>query len=255
MAIDVVTEEIATNLEEVAAVTRGISGKGVGLVVGGLVVGAAVGLYIGYRFNREKIRAEAFKESEVEIEKMRAYYEQKTVAAQEKPTLEEVVEERGYVVVEEIKPPDTSSKTSTSRKRPTRPPVPVAEAVIPPPTPPPPPPKDEEFVWDYAAELAARTAELPYVLHQDEFKSSETGYRQVVYTYYAGDDVLVGEDERPLPHADIIVGQDNLKWGHGADDVDVVFVRNEHMELEMEICRTSASYEEEVLGLDRDESN
>jgi hypothetical protein len=253
MAIEVLTEEVATNLEEVAAVTRGISGKSVSLVFGGLVVGAAVGFYLGYRFNREKIKAEVFAESEVEIEKIRTFYQQeRSLASQEKPSIEEVIQERGYLT--EVEEKKTTKPKSAARKRPTKPPVVVAEAVIPPPTPPP-PPKDEELVWDYEAELAARTPELPYVLHQEEFKSSETGYRQVVYTYYAGDDVLVGEDERPLPHADIIVGQNNLKWGHGADDIDVVFVRNEHMELEMEICRTSASYEEEVLGLDRDESN
>ena len=48
---------------------------------------------------------------------------------------------------------------------------------------------------------------------------------------------LYEEDEQPLPHGDLIVGQDNLKCGHGTDDPDVVFVRNDKLQLEMEICR------------------
>lgn len=245
-AIEAVAEEIAENLEEAAAVTRGINGKSVGLVLGGALVGAAVGFYFGYRFNREKIRAEAFKESEAEVDKIREVYMQKTVAAQEKPTIEEVIEERGY-----------STKIDTSvvgppgpGERPLKPPVPIHEplTVIP-------EPKSKDFGWDYPTELAARTPEVPYIIHQDEFRESVDGYSQVTYTYYAGDDVLVDTDERPLPHADIIVGQGNLRWGHGADDIDVVFVRNEKLELDMEICRSPKSYEEEVLGLEHDEQN
>jgi hypothetical protein len=74
----------------------------------------------------------------------------------------------------------------------------------------------------------------------------------VTYTYYSGDDVLVGEDERPIPHGDAVVGQGNLKFGHGTDDENVVYVRNDQLRLEMEICRTNSSFEEEVLGLEHD---
>lgn len=244
MAIDILTEEVATNLEEVAAVTRGITGKSVGLLVGGIVVGAMVGFYFGYRFNREKIKAEIFAESELEVEKIRSFYTKREVTRQEqiKPSIEELIEKKGYStpILQEYE----------SGKRPLPAPVPVNE--------PPASPSisfEEVQEWDYEAELEARTPLLPYVLHQDEFNTSETGYRQIMYTYYAGDDVLVGEDERPLPHADIIVGINNLKFGHGSDDDDVVYVRNEHMELEFEITRTASSYEKEIMGHDVDKSN
>ena len=110
-------------------------------------------------------------------------------------------------------------------------------------------------MWDYEKELAARTPEEAYVIHQNEFMHAESGYTQVTYTYYATDDVLVGEDERPIPHGDVVVGQTNLKWGHGTDDIDVVFVRNDKLELEMQICRVYQSYEEGVLGLQNDVEN
>jgi hypothetical protein len=252
-AIEAVAEEVAENLEEVAAVTRGINGKSVGLVFSGVLVGAAVGFYFGYRYNREKIRAEAFADSEDEIAKIRETYAQKTVAATPKPTVAEVIEERGYSV--QVTEDELAG-------RPLKPPVPVRTppptSVIGPPGHIPAPIDSIEVVidgeWDYPAELAARTPDEPYVIHHDEFGGTEE-YGQVTYTYYAGDDVLVGEDERPLPHADAVVGQNNLKWGHGSGNIDVVFVRNDKLQLEMEICRVPTSYEEEVLGLGHDESN
>lgn len=242
-AIDALTEEVATNLEEVAEVTRRISSKGVGIFLGGVVVGVAVGFYIGHRWNSEKIKSEAFKESAEEIEKMRDLYVAKVIAAQEKPAAEEIIAERGYGAI------STPSKSGARTKRPTRPPVPVEEPTSPESIP------VDVWVWDYAKELANRTAEEPYVVHKDEYGSSETGYEQKTFTYYDEDGVLVDDTERPLPHADLVVGLDNLKWGHGSDDENVVFVRNEHMEMEMEIIRSLSSYEREVLGLDNDQSN
>ena len=59
-------------------------------------------------------------------------------------------------------------------------------------------------------------------------------------------------NDHPLPHADIIVGLNNLQFGHGTDDDDVVFVRNDERQLEMEICRVNKSYEEEVLGVENE---
>jgi hypothetical protein len=226
MAIDTVVEEVADNLEEMAEATRRINTNSVGFFVGGVVVGAAIGFYFGYRFNKEKIKAEAFQQSEEEVAKIREEYQRKTVAAQPKPSVEEVLEERGY-------------------DRPLPAPVPVYE-----------PPritvldKDKDQGWNYEEELKSRFANEPYVIHQDEFSAHESGYSQVTYTYYAADDVLVDEENgHPLPHADIVVGVNNLKFGHGTDDDDVVFVRNDKLNLEMEICRVHQSYEEEVLGI------
>jgi len=258
-AVELVTEEVASNLEEVASATRAIDTRVVGSLLVGLGIGLAVGFYIGYRWNREKLRMEAFKDSQEEVEKIREAYassHRTTSVPTEKPTIEEVIEERGYQVVEEessVTPLTRPGSKKSSKKsgRPTKPPVVVKEPTIHIPTP---GSVETPPVWDYAAQIAWREANegVPYVIHQDEYAQSETGYSKVAFTYYAGDDVLVGEDERPIPHADIIVGQTNLKFGLGTDDPDVVFVRNETMEMEMEICRTHLSYEQEVLGLEND---
>jgi len=240
--VEGVAEEVADNLEELAVATRRINPSSVGGLVIGLVIGIGAGFYFGHRWNTEKIRAEAFKESEAEVDKIREVYrDSMRVVVEEKPSLDEVVAEAGYSVV--------------TPERPLRAPVPVREQIS----------RDIPFEgpehlvrdgnWDYAEELQKREGKDAYVIHQNERGETDTPYSTVTYTYYDVDDVLVDdEDGHPLPHADIIVGQDNLRFGEGTDDEDVVFVRNDRLQTEMEICRKHGSFEEEVLGLDGDES-
>lgn len=259
MAAEQVAEQVAESLEAAAEVTREINTHAVGIFFGGVGVGAIFGFILGYRFNREKIKAEAFKQSEEEIAKFREIYQQKILAAQPKPTVEEVVVERGYsvgVTEEELK------------QRPLKPPVPMTEQELrdrPLKERPPEDPhkrvfrsedaeKDKMDGWSFPQEMMRRNSDHPYIIHQDEFASSDTDYAQVTYVYYAGDDVLVDEDEKPLTNRDFLIGPNVLtRFGHGTDDYNILYVRNPNLELEFEICRTLGSYEEEVLGLDGDE--
>jgi hypothetical protein len=239
-----VIEEVAENLEEAAAVTRMIDAKAVSYFFGGSVFGIALGFYFGYRYNREKIRAEVFKESEAELDKIRDVYQRKTVAGQPKPTVEEVIEEKGYVVVDEVDIP----------ARPLKPPVPIQDR-----------PlfakrtadgeKSKDDGWDYPSELARRGLDRPYIIHQDEFHLNESGFSQVTYTVYS-DDVITEEDDTVINNADNLIGLDNLQhWGHGADDFNVLYIRNPVLDIEFEMCRTPKTYEETVLGLEHaDES-
>lgn len=242
MAVDVVVDEVADNLEELAAVTRRINTKSVGLFVGGAAVGLAIGVVVGYKLNKEKIKAEAFKQSEEEVARIRELYQQKEMARQEKPSVAEIVEKKGYGL--EIKMP-VEEVDEVVMIRPLPAPVPgIVEPI----------PGTATPAWDYRRELRHRESldeGEPYVIHQEEFMGKEKGYSQVTYTYYAIDDVLVDEEnDHPLPHADIVVGLDNLQFGHGTDDDNVVFVRNDKLEIDMEICRLNKSFEEEVLGIE-----
>lgn len=236
MAIDQLTEEVAANLEEAAAVTRRLDARSIGFLLGGLALGAAVGFYFGKRHNRNKIREEIFAESEKELDAIREVYRQKMVAAEEKPSVEDVIEEKGYAV-EEVE------------ERPTRPPVPVQEPLTREDL-----KKDKDEDWDFEYELAQRSDDKPYIIHQDEFRNSDSGYRQVVYTYYAGDNVLTDEDEEKVEDIDDLVGRRNLgHFGHGSDDLRAVFVRNDRLNMEFEVCLVLASYEEEVQGLSNEQ--
>lgn len=253
MATGALTEEIASNIEDVAEATRQINRLSTGSLVIGLGVGAAAGFYFGHRYSKQKIRAEVLAEAEEEISKIREFYQQKIVAmqAQDKPKVEEIIREKGYIPQEE---------RHRSSERPLPPPVPVTERVFPAGDPEPEPivverdEKDPYHNWVYASEKARRSAAIPYIIHQDEFNNSDTGYAKVTYTYYAEDEVLVDEDKTPLSHADLIVGQNNLRFGHGTDDADLVYIRNDKLELEMEISRLPQSYEQVVLGLEQNDS-
>jgi hypothetical protein len=265
MAIEELTEEVvnevATNFEEVAEMTRKINAAGISYLVVGLGVGAAVGFYFGYKFNREKIRAEAYKEAKEEVDLLRSVYLEKTLSAAntdvegttlqgtistEKPPIEEVVENLGY------------QTQVPSRERPLPAPVPILDDL---------PENSVETSksmnagWNYEKELENRSPEAPYIIHQNEYNHSNLEYQKVVYTYYADDQYIVDtEDNRPVHNADVVVGLDNLNFGHGSDDFDVVYVRNDIQEIDMQICRINRSYEEEELGfhiseLDDDDDN
>jgi len=251
-----VVNEVANNFEEAAEATRRINTAGLGNLAVGLGIGAVVGFYFGYKFNRAKIRAEAYKKADEEIEVFRKVYREKMIEAStatataveedqgdglegvvstEKPPIEEVVEKLGYSV------------RVPSRERPLPAPVPILDDL---PENPGPTSKSMNAGWNYEQELLTRSPDAPYVIHQNEFNHSNQNYTKVAYTYYAEDDFLVDpEMGRPVINGDVIVGKDNLKFGHGSDDSDVVYVRNDIQELDMEICRVNRSYEAEELGL------
>lgn len=265
MATEQVAEQVAEHLEEAAKVTRKIDQRVVGTFFGGFAVGAFFGFVLGYRFNREKIKAEAFKQSEEEVEKIREMYATKVATAvPPKPTVEELMVERGYstkaVEVEEVE--EISA-------RPLRPPVPITEEELrerplhPTPTDPSKrifrtelTEKDKHTNWSFPREMAQRSSDRPYIIHQDEFANNDSEWPQVSYVYYAEDDVLTDTDDSPIENRDEIIGPGVLnRFGHGTDDYNIVYVRNPVLELEMEICRSPGSYQEEVLGLDPYESN
>jgi hypothetical protein len=267
MATEQVVERVAENLEEAAKVTRQLNTPAIGFGLVGLAVGAAVGFYFGRRWNREKIRAEAFEKSEKEVEQIREFYRQEAQASvkivEAKPSLDDVVEEKGYTG-----PPAEQYADIPQPVRPTRPPVPVQEPFTSPLSAPLPKrdftpggiakrhvarEKDKNEGWDFSAEVRERTNERPYIIHQDEFSQKEEGYGQVTLTYYAVDAVLTDEDEQPIDDQDEVVGLDNLSnFGHGADDYHVVYVRNDRLQLDYEVCLVAASYEETVQGRSND---
>jgi hypothetical protein len=96
---------------------------------------------------------------------------------------------------------------------------------------------------------------VPHIIHQDEFFSNEeTPFQQTTYVYYAGDDKLTDTDNTVLNNRESFVGPDALiNFGHGTDDANIVYVRNPGLELEIEVVRHNGTYEEEVLGLEREE--
>lgn len=91
---------------------------------------------------------------------------------------------------------------------------------------------------------------LPYVISFEEFCEGEDNHDKITITYYAGDGILVDEEEEIIEDVERLVGEDNLinKFGEGSDDPDVLYVRNERMGIDYEIVRQHTCYSEVVSG-------
>lgn len=95
----------------------------------------------------------------------------------------------------------------------------------------------------------------PYIITKEEFLTAEPEYEQKRFTYYAGDDILVMDDDEYNPvDNDTVAGDDNLyRFGYGSGDPMVVYVRNEELEMDLHITKSTGKYAVEVMALDDDE--
>jgi hypothetical protein len=107
--------------------------------------------------------------------------------------------------------------------------------------------KTDDPDWDYEFEVNSRSSELPYVIHVDEFVNDEMGLPQSSLTFYEGDEVLTDEQDNPIYNHRDIVG--DLKFGHGSNDPNVVYIRNEKLNAEYEVLLYDGHFAHEVLGL------
>lgn len=111
-------------------------------------------------------------------------------------------------------------------------------------------PLDDNF--DYEKEIALRDESYPYVISEEEFLQGEKDYSQNKMTYFEADDILIDEDDSMIPDSDPIVGDTNLsRFGHGSNDKNVVYIRNEKLEIDIEVVRDEGSYVKGVLGFDQ----
>jgi hypothetical protein len=105
--------------------------------------------------------------------------------------------------------------------------------------------------WDYEVEKADREVNpgVPYVISFEEFAENEGSHEQATLTYYAGDDILADAKDDPIDNTEKVVGDDNLlRFGHGSSDPNVVYVRNEALDLDFEIVKSNGEFAREVLG-------
>lgn len=236
-------EFVSDEAAQLADAARDVSRAFVRGIATGGVFGIGIGFFIGWRVLDKKIQQKYQEIADGEIDEMRRhYYSERPVTPTEaaKPALKEVVHELGYA----------------SKAVPTEAP-PVVEVE---------PPAATVNVfdhgeWDYAEEVKARRADIPYVIHEDEFRqgvfgadSEDEEHEQSSLTYFAGDDVLSDERDTQITEVDKTVGLENLeKFGHGSTDPSVVFVRNERLKMDYEITRSDGKFATEVHGFQEDE--
>jgi len=107
--------------------------------------------------------------------------------------------------------------------------------------------------WDYNAEVADRelNPEIPYTISFEEFNENNVGHEQTTMTYYAQDRTLADSQDGIVDNINHVIGDDNLRrFGHGSHDPNVVYVRNEKIDMDFEITRSNGSYQSEVLNID-----
>lgn len=232
----------------------------------GAIFGGGIGVFATRRFLTERLRAEIMEEAERDVESMRKHFERKEVALAERTdgrTAEQIIKERGY----------HEDASTVPDVRILRPPVPVRDAPLASQKAPEIkeeveeeqespsqkiffPPRQSPGEWDFKKEVAGRTGTKPYIIHHSEMTELE-GFETVSYTYYPVDNVLLDEDGQPITEIGMVIGDDTLSYfGHGSEDPNVVFVRNNTLRHHIEIQQLPGrSYAVDVLGLSDDDAS
>lgn len=104
-------------------------------------------------------------------------------------------------------------------------------------------PSDEDIL-----DKSGRKSGRPYIISHDEFFDGELDYMQNSLTYFEGDDVLTDERDQPIHHMNKIVGETNIQFGKASQDPNIVYIRNDELEVDFEVCRSTGKFTEEVLG-------
>lgn len=225
MAEGALTEQVAEGLEETAEIVRDFTNRDYRIFFYGLGLGVVTGFAIGYFFQEKRLEKKYTKFIEKEIDEMREHFHQRATAAPvtEKPPLEDVVKDLRYTEEEEAAIAEVAEN--------------LAEV------------EEELPEWDYAIEIKKRGS-APFVIHVDEYNDNEGDYEQTTYTYFEADDVLIDVRDNRVEPIDEIVGNDNLLlFGHGSNDPNIVYVRNNDLSMDIEISRSPGSFAEEVHGV------
>ncbi len=217
---------------------------GVAASVGGFIAGGIIGLRVGYQARVKE--EETFETVEVEETQLEFEFDAPVIEFVEDPELNRLIEEETIIEERRYDPnPRNDPRDITVERQPTM--IYVDDIknnnVF-----------DSSFDhWDYDEELARRTEDRPYIIHRDEFWAEEKNYDQSTLTYYAGDDVLTDQDEKPIPG--YISGTGPLEFGHGSGDREVVYIRNDMRGAEYEVLRVDGSYALEILGVSLEEDS
>lgn len=95
------------------------------------------------------------------------------------------------------------------------------------------------------ADKEVESVKKPYVISPKQV--GDCGYETISLTYYEGDGVLADDADEPIFDVDDVVGRESFDhFNEYEEDPDIVFVRNDEMKTDYEICRNTDSYSEVV---------
>lgn len=105
-------------------------------------------------------------------------------------------------------------------------------------------------------EQTRRDESAPYLITIEEYMGDRHDFAKTTATYWEEDDTIVNDDEKPMDDVNEVIGNDNLMtFGSDPEEPDMIWVRNEHLEVDFEIARDQRSYHEVVLGIKNWNSN
>ena len=243
--VEEAVEKTAEGFEEAAELTRKLDTRALGFFAGGLVVGAVISHFV----TSARMQAKCQQFADDQIAEMRERFQQREREAAAsvqaaKPALDDIVAGLGYSESDSADPEPTRYSEVEQKAIDE---VEEANEVV----------EQNVFeteaatvtdVWDYAVEVKERVPHLPYIIHVDEFTQNEDDYEQITYTWYEEDQVLADVRDEQVDNLEQVVGIANIKFGHGSQDPNVVYVRNERLHLDIEITKDGGSYGEQVHG-------
>lgn len=253
-----VVEAVGEETLEVAETVRRITGRDMGLVFFGSCVGTIGGLAIGAWWMKQRMELKMDEVVDGEVAELRSYYQQKVQAIEEreeKPPIEDVVEDLGYKPKEDTQvayhkvgsEPDKPGEVDLNS---TQEPVhTVSNNVFANPRPP-----IETPGWDYNTEVKSRVDKDIFIVHRDEYMENAWEFDQITLTYFEGDDVLTNERDEVIADQDNTVGLENLaKFGHGSNDSNIVYLCNKDKAILIEVVHSDGRFATEVHGFTEDD--
>lgn len=260
-----VAAEISQQAEGAEKVIRSLNKIKLAYAGMGIAIGATVGSLISFHIAYRRAETKFSQIAADDIAAMQKHYNEKVLAFEStssKGDLDEIVRERGYSS-EQTEPPmavtppsavvDAAREAEEEHEDDA---VPEEDILV----------EDTPLhevrnvfreaevddTWDWHEERRKRSPLKPYIVHVDE-RDAQTAYDSVTYTYYEADDVLSNERDEVIAEGerDKLIGEAHLeKFGHGSGDASIVYIRNDHLEMDFEVVRSPNSYAEEVHGFD-----
>ena len=113
----------------------------------------------------------------------------------------------------------------------------------------------EAETWDWDKEVAYREGnpDGPYPIHEDEYASGSANFHIQELRYYGVDQIVCEElDPRAMMY-DYGLKLGDVKFGYGAHDKDVAFIRNPKHRTDYQVTQMHDSYSESVMGIVADD--
>lgn len=89
----------------------------------------------------------------------------------------------------------------------------------------------------------------PYVIAHNEFHENAPEFEQSELTYFEQSDTLADSRDEVIVDVEELVGEENLtKFGQNSGDNNIVYVRNEKLEMDFCIVKSGGDFAREVHG-------